>query len=131
LRRVAEDLIENQATDHKAWIGVHMAAGLTPDVMESRGIRGGVLITRVFNGTPADHAGLSAGDVVIGVDGFDVNATSDLAQALRTGEPGDEITIRYSRLVPPDSSNITKNDPEAYEPQTFLAVVTLGAQPIV
>lgn len=131
LRRVAEDLIANQATDHKAWIGVHMAAGLTPDVMESRGIRGGVLITRVFNGTPADRAGLSAGDVVIGVDGFDVNATSDLAQALRTGEPGDEITIRYSRLVPPDLTNITKNDPEAYEPETFLAVVTLGAQPIV
>jgi S1-C subfamily serine protease len=57
----------------------------------------GAEITRVVRGSPAAQAGLREGDVVTAVDGTAVTNASDLIQQVRRHEPGDQMTITYSR----------------------------------
>ena len=49
------------------------------------------------NGSPAAGAGLQAGDVITAVDGTAVSSPVDLAQQVRSHQPGDQVTITYSR----------------------------------
>lgn len=57
----------------------------------------GAQITTVASGSPADQAGLKAGDVVTAVDGQPVMSTAQLAQGIRTHQPGDQVAITYTR----------------------------------
>ncbi len=57
----------------------------------------GASITTVQSGSPAEQAGLKAGDVVTAVDGNSVTSPGQLAQRIAGFEPGDQITITYTR----------------------------------
>jgi membrane-associated protease RseP (regulator of RpoE activity) len=57
----------------------------------------GVLVNKVMDGTPAERAGLKAGDVIIGVDGKDVSDQGDISRALRGREAGDEVGLKIIR----------------------------------
>ncbi len=59
--------------------------------------QGGAEILDVAAGSPAAQAGLQAGDVVTDVDGSAVKSASDLRQQVRSRQPGDQVTITYSR----------------------------------
>jgi membrane-associated protease RseP (regulator of RpoE activity) len=56
----------------------------------------GVLILRVVEDTPADRAGLKAGDVIRSVGGKDVDDTEELRRALRDRDEGD-VDLRILR----------------------------------
>jgi S1-C subfamily serine protease len=49
---------------------------------------GGVLVTKVIEDTPAERAGMKAGDVILDVGGKSVATASDLQRELRDLEPG-------------------------------------------
>lgn len=57
----------------------------------------GVLIAKVVPDSPAEEAGIKAGDVVIAVNGAPINSFSDLANAIGLRMPGDEVTITLIR----------------------------------
>lgn len=57
---------------------------------------GGVLVSSVSEDSPAEAAGLKAGDVIIGVGGDDVEDPGDLMEAIAEAEEGD-IDIRILR----------------------------------
>jgi S1-C subfamily serine protease len=57
----------------------------------------GAQVANVANGSPAAGAGLQAGDVITAVDGTAVSNAADLAQKVRSHQPGDQVTITYSR----------------------------------
>ncbi|MFH1699009.1 MAG: PDZ domain-containing protein [Candidatus Zixiibacteriota bacterium] len=57
----------------------------------------GVLVAEVKEGSPAENAGIKAGDVIIGIDGEDVNSTGELREIIGTKEEGDEAKISYLR----------------------------------
>jgi C-terminal processing protease CtpA/Prc len=59
----------------------------------------GALITEVEEDMPAEKAGLKAGDVIVEVDGDDVEDTEDLIEAISEKEEGDkaEITVIRNR----------------------------------
>lgn len=59
--------------------------------------RDGVRITAVSPGTPADQAGLLAGDVIRQIDGHDVRSLDALRRALRAYDPGERVPIRIRR----------------------------------
>jgi predicted metalloprotease with PDZ domain len=57
----------------------------------------GALITEVEEETPAEKAGLKAGDVIVKVDGDDIEDTGDLMQAISEKEKGDQAEITVIR----------------------------------
>jgi putative serine protease PepD len=61
------------------------------------GGQAGALISQVTSGSPADRAGLRAGDVVTAIDGQAVQDFSELAARIRAHAPGDRVELRVVR----------------------------------
>ncbi len=70
----------------KAWVGVL-----------SYTLREHVVIAGVMPGSPGDKAGLQQGDLVMTVDGRDINERRALYEALRKHRPGDSIALKVLR----------------------------------
>ncbi|HXN87538.1 MAG TPA: PDZ domain-containing protein, partial [Candidatus Binataceae bacterium] len=51
----------------------------------------------VMPGSPGDKAGIQQGDLVITVDGHDINERRELYQSLRDHDPGGNVTIKVLR----------------------------------
>jgi membrane-associated protease RseP (regulator of RpoE activity) len=68
---------------------------ITPDIAAQEGITGttGALVRNVAADGPAAKAGLTAGDVVIAVNGQPVNDQNDLRSRVAAFQPNDEITL--------------------------------------
>jgi putative serine protease PepD len=58
---------------------------------------GGAALVDVVSGSPADDAGLQAGDVVVQVAGETVDDGGDLRQAVADRDPGDELKLEVRR----------------------------------
>jgi carboxyl-terminal processing protease len=75
---------EFNAPPHFTGIGVQVAP-------KSRGL----LVTRVFDSTPAARAGLKVGDVIVGVGSRKLAGVSaDAATALIKGQPGTDVSLK-------------------------------------
>src|SRR2546429_2872677 len=57
----------------------------------------GAQVENVANGSPAAGAGLQAGDVINAVDRTAVSSAAHLAPLGRSHQPGDQVTITYTR----------------------------------
>jgi PDZ domain-containing secreted protein len=57
----------------------------------------GAAISQVVPGSPAEDAGLRAGDIVVAVDGTQIDRQHDLAGLIGQYEPGDRITLQIQR----------------------------------
>lgn len=57
----------------------------------------GVLITEVEENMPAGKAGLKAGDVIVQVDGDEIDDTQELREIISEKEEGDKVEIRVIR----------------------------------
>jgi hypothetical protein len=66
----------------------------------------GAFISRVVPGTPADEAGLEAGDTIIAVDRIYIDALHPLAEVIGQYRPGDRITIHYFRAGEEDQVRV-------------------------
>lgn len=75
------------------------ADNLTVQLGEFFGVKegNGVLVTAVAAGSPAEKAGLRAGDVIVAVDGVEIKNHDDLARELRKKSLGDTVTIDIIR----------------------------------
>ena len=58
---------------------------------------GGVQVSDVEPGSSADDAGLQAGDVITAIDGVAISVPDDLAAAVSTHQPGDQVDVAYQR----------------------------------
>ena len=66
--------------------------GTIPD-MSGGGVSDGVRITGVRAGSPAEQAGLMAGDVIMAIGAKQIANLYDMTDALRAHEPGDTVVI--------------------------------------
>ena len=57
----------------------------------------GVKITGVIPGSPAEEAGLQAGDVIVGFGGGPVEDLTDYSEAMKRYAPGDEVEVEFLR----------------------------------
>ena len=57
----------------------------------------GVLVTEVVPGSPAELAGLSVGDLIVGLDGSDMSEISELSAAIKLYRPGDLVELEIVR----------------------------------
>lgn len=83
---IAKQLIRGQQPEH-AQLGVQVGDATSR----------GALIAEVVPSSPAAKAGLRAGDVITAVDGKRVADANALVAAVRTRQPGDKLTITYTR----------------------------------
>ena len=81
-----------------AWLGVHLL-DLNEQLGDYFGVEDGdgVLVTEVEEDSPAERAGLKAGDVITGLDDRTVADSDDLVKAIRRHEEGDTVTVHFLR----------------------------------
>jgi predicted metalloprotease with PDZ domain len=82
----------------RAFLGVNLT-DLSSELREYFGAPkdSGVLIASVEDNSPAEKAGLRVGDIVVAVDGKDIDSTWDLRTALRDKKDGDTARIEVLR----------------------------------
>jgi hypothetical protein len=69
--------------------------GAIPDFAERK--EPGVLLSGVRLGSPAEQAGMTAGDVLLRIGSTTLRSLQDLASALRSHRPGDEVEVEWER----------------------------------
>ena len=57
---------------------------------------GSSTIAGVVQGTPAESAGLAAGDTITSVDGTAISTAAELSAAIAAHKPGDELTLTWT-----------------------------------
>ncbi len=76
-----EKLINNppvKGTVTRGWLGIHLQA-LTPDIADYWGLKtsGGIIINEVVKDSPADSAGLKTGDIIVKLNGKQVDVDKE------------------------------------------------------
>ncbi|HYH06634.1 MAG TPA: PDZ domain-containing protein [Thermoanaerobaculia bacterium] len=82
----------------RAYLGVTLI-DLTDELRDHYGTpkNAGVLVSGVENGSPADKAGVKAGDIIVAIDGDEVDSSVGLRKALRDKKDGDSVRIEALR----------------------------------
>ena len=82
----------------RGWLGVQIVP-LTEDLARTyrRADARGAVITDVTGDSPAEKAGLKPGDVVIGVDGRQIEDNNDLSRYIASKPPGTTVQLRIVR----------------------------------
>jgi serine protease Do len=90
---------DDQSHESKGRIGVALAP-LSPELGNQLNVPDGthgVVVRSVEPGSPADQAGLEAGDVIVGVGGKKVASPSDAASAIRGAAKDHAVALRIIR----------------------------------
>jgi len=95
-KRILDSLVEYGKIEWP-WIGVYMQPELTEDLAKKFGVEGGVLVTEVVKSSPAEKAGVKAGDVIQKVNEKDVNSPMDLKNEVLKLKIGEEIVLTLVR----------------------------------
>jgi serine protease Do len=92
----------------RAWLGVQIQP-VTDDLAESLGLADakGALVTEPQSGSPAQKAGLKAGDVITRVDGKAVDSARDLARVIGGMEPDTKANLTVVRDGKEDTVAVT------------------------
>ncbi len=82
----------------RGWLGVSIQP-LTPELAKSFGLREpkGVLISDVVQDSPAEKAGVAAGDIITAFDGKKVESPQDLQKAVAVTPPGKGVPVTVWR----------------------------------
>lgn len=96
-RRVIDDLLEYGYV-RRPRIGAQVSDVTAVDA-EAYGLDevSGAEVNAVEGDSPAERAGLDIGDVVIALDGEEIENANDLTTALAERDPGDEVTLTVVR----------------------------------
>jgi putative serine protease PepD len=97
VKSVADTIISGGTVQH-AYLGVQIG-----DTADNTGAQ----VSRVVSGSPADKAGLQAGDVVTAIDGKPVTTADELTARVNTYKPGDKATLTVKRGGSTKSVDIT------------------------
>lgn len=128
----------NQAVDTlfgpRAVIGVQLV-DVTPELRQhyGAGSEAGVLVSRVFEDSPAQQAGIEVGDLITAVDGKPVSSASQLGRAIRQLEQGDTIVIELWRdgRLQQLTSGVEIDDTAAHFPAASGILKGLSETPIM
>ncbi len=108
------DQLKQKGYVTRGWLGVAVQP-VTSAIADSLGIKKaeGALIDQPQAGSPAEKAGLKAGDVVIAVNGQPIKDARALAEKISAASPGDKVQLTVLR----DGQNQTLNVTLAQMPE--------------
>ncbi|MEM7083525.1 MAG: trypsin-like peptidase domain-containing protein [Pseudomonadota bacterium] len=93
--------VSNQLLEHgrviRGWLGLQ-AGPVPPHLVDRLGIlSGGIIVTAVQRGSPAELAGIGPGDVIIAVNDQPVPRVKDAVNRISNIPPGGEVLLRILR----------------------------------
>lgn len=93
------DYMANKMKD-SGWVGVEL---------ENAESGSGMVVTAVVEGSPAEAAGIQRGDVLVSINGIQLNQDNEaaLAKAREAWKPGSEVTWTMTRGTSPRDLQIT------------------------
>ena len=91
-------------------IGIEFNAEENPAIARVYGAQGGITISNVVPGSPADRAGLKVGDTIVSVDGKGVKNGDELVSDIANRKPGSKLTLGYYRNGKKDEAPVTVAD---------------------
>ncbi len=110
---IAKQIVAGEASDnivigYPAFLGVQVQSATTGTGTGSGSSRGrygsgsstgtatsGAAIAGVVDGSPADDAGLTAGDTITGIDSTTISSADGLSAALADHKPGDSVSVTW------------------------------------
>ncbi len=97
LKVVARDLIKDGKV-HRGYIGVQIKE-VDQTMASALGLKEpkGVLVDKLVKGGAGETAGLKSGDVILAVDGKEVNEPNELQTQIASHHPGDEVVLKVVR----------------------------------
>ncbi len=98
LVRTVVDSIEKRGRIVRPWLGAAVQT-VTSDIAQSLGMErtAGVILSRIYEGGPADRAGLIVGDIIIAMDGYDIQDAQALRYRVVTFDPTRPAEVRFIR----------------------------------
>ncbi|MFP4056967.1 MAG: trypsin-like peptidase domain-containing protein [Candidatus Brocadiia bacterium] len=94
-KEIMEDLLDDGRVS-RGWLGIQFDH-LTPEVKEALGITHGITVSRVFEGDPADRAGVKPGDVLLEFDHQKVTDGATLRFLVARADVGSVVPIKVLR----------------------------------
>ncbi|HUI23139.1 MAG TPA: trypsin-like peptidase domain-containing protein [Nitrososphaerales archaeon] len=98
VKKIAQEILENGKVT-RSWIGIS-GIDVTPQLARRYDLQteSGFLVAEVVPRSPADYAGLRAGDVIIGAAGDEVSHTKDLLVAISRIGAGRSVRLDVNRM---------------------------------
>src|SRR6058998_3661192 len=109
----------------RGWLGI-VIQDVTDQLSGSFGVkeREGVLVDEVMKGSPAEAAGLRAGDVVVELSGTPIKEVSDLQRRIAAVKPGQTMKLTVIREKKPVPVTVKIGEMPADEPVVAEALGT-------
>jgi serine protease Do len=106
--RAVVDELRMHGRVRRGWLGLSVV-DLTPDVARSFGrpSYSGVVVSDVVSGSPAQRAGLRAGDIILEVDRTPVQRAQALRWKVAQAGPGSPLRVRITRAGHPSMLAVT------------------------
>ncbi|MDE2462258.1 MAG: DegQ family serine endoprotease [Alphaproteobacteria bacterium] len=136
VRTIAQQLI-NHGKVTRGELGV-LVQNLTPSLAQAMGlsVTEGAVVSEVLPGTPAQRAGLKAGDVIIKLNGEALPNSSELRNRVAELRPGTKVGLTYLRNGHPKTVEVTlalmkagAGQGSATPATGFLSGITVGPIP--
>lgn len=80
----------------RGWLGVYIE-DVSPELAQKFKVKGGVLVTKVMPGSPAEKGGLKSGDIIVKFNGEPVKNVTDLQLKVINTPPGEKVKITVIR----------------------------------
>ncbi|MFA6922018.1 MAG: trypsin-like peptidase domain-containing protein [Gallionella sp.] len=96
-KKTMEQIIQNGSVT-RGWIGAAIQE-LTPELVESfkLGDSNGVLITDVVRNSPAEHAGIKTGDILLSIDSKQISNWNAMLETVADLPPGNIVVVKLLR----------------------------------
>jgi serine protease Do len=88
------------AESEQGYLGINLqtAQDITDTFSQQFKMPLGVYVNEVLKGSPAEKAGLKAGNIIVGVNGVTVETAEDLVNAITYCKAGETVTVKVSVL---------------------------------
>lgn len=97
---IIEKLINREQVDESrsAYLGIS-GVDVSSTVAQTYNMPEGIYLYQVKEGSPAEQAGLQAGDIITSFDGSKVSSTTELNDAIKYCAAGDSVEVVFERQV--------------------------------
>jgi S1-C subfamily serine protease len=96
-KQIVDELIKHGKVV-RPWLGI-LGVGVNQQIAQYYQLPAdkGILVTRVFENSPAFEAGIAPGDMIIEADHKDINDMNELSKELRSKKVGDKMSVTVRR----------------------------------